>query len=617
MPSTTSRPTDPVPASGIVECDVAILGGGIAGLTLARQLHQADSTLRIEVIERFEHPAPSAAHKVGESSVEVQAHYLREVLGLAEHLDREHLRKFGLRMFMTCEDNSAIAHRVEYGQVAHAPLPAYQLDRGILETHLGEELRKAGVSFRTGHRVSGVTLQQDSAAGPVSMGRGDGRHKVTVVGRSRTLTLSARWVVDASGRAGLLKRHLGLAKSVDHHANASWLRIDHSIDVENWSDDPAWLGRLECGQRRLSTNHLMGPGYWVWIIPLSCGATSVGIVAAGDQHDHGGFNTLPKALDWLAEREPQLAADLRSHQSKVLDFRIMNDYSYSATEVYNPNRWALTGEAGVSIDPLYSSGGDLMAISNSLITDLIVRDHGGQDIADIAVAHNQLYLLLSEIWLVAYRNLYPVFGNAQVTVAKVIWDTIIYWAVPGLLYFQDKLPRLADDPTLLANLYRTWEIHALVQDFFIAWNNADNPAASDVFADPYTLMDFLVDLHTGMADDLDDDQFIVRISRNVTLLEQIAGQLFYEVCIRLEGTNAADQVQAWRACPEIAAMIARFGELNATNPIDPSWVRLGVRVPTEATAEGRGPSEDQMTEAPTPESSSDVPAGRMNSGMAR
>lgn len=596
MSTTTSRTTDPVCASEIVKCDVAILGGGIAGLTLARQLYQADPTLRIEVIERSEHPAPTSAHKVGESSVEVQAHYLREVLGLAEHLEKKHVRKFGLRMFMTYRDNSAIEHRVEYGQISHAPLPAYQLDRGILETHLGQELRNAGVSFRTGHRVTDVALCRDLAAEPSGSSQRDGRHKVTVVGEGRTLVFAARWVVDASGRAGLLKRRLGLAKSVDHHANASWLRIDHSVDVESWSDDHNWLSRLDCGQRRLSTNHLMGPGYWVWIIPLSSGATSVGIVAADEEHDHSGFNTLSKALDWLDEHEPQLAADLRAHQDKVLDFRIMNDYSYSSTEVYNSNRWALTGEAGVSVDPLYSSGGDLMAISNSLITDLIVRDHAGQDVADVAVSHNQLYLLFSEIWLVAYSNQYAVLGNAQVAVAKIIWDTIVYWAVPGLLYFQNKLPSVVDSPILLTNLYRTWEIHTLVQNFFITWHNVDNPAAGDVFADPYTLMDFLIELHTGMADDLDDDAFMERISQNVALLEQIAGQLFHEVCMRLENTNA-DQVEAWRASPEISSMISRYRELNASNPIDPSWIRLGIHDPAEMTAKDRDPYEEQMHEA--------------------
>ena len=66
--------------------DIAILGGGIAGLTLALQIKKARPQTSILVVEKQEHPVPEAAHKVGESTVEIQAFYLRDVLGLQEHL---------------------------------------------------------------------------------------------------------------------------------------------------------------------------------------------------------------------------------------------------------------------------------------------------------------------------------------------------------------------------------------------------------------------------------------------------------------------------------------------------------------------------------------------------
>ena len=50
-------------------------------------------------------------------------------------------------------------------------------------------------------------------------------------------------------------------------------------DTAPWSDDPDWHSRLAEGDRSFSTNHLMGEGYWVWLIRLASGATSVGIVA--------------------------------------------------------------------------------------------------------------------------------------------------------------------------------------------------------------------------------------------------------------------------------------------------------------------------------------------------
>ena len=61
--------------------DVAILGGGLAGLTLAIQLRQRNPGLAVTVIERRAHPVREAAFKVGESTVEIGAHYFAEVLG--------------------------------------------------------------------------------------------------------------------------------------------------------------------------------------------------------------------------------------------------------------------------------------------------------------------------------------------------------------------------------------------------------------------------------------------------------------------------------------------------------------------------------------------------------
>lgn len=547
--------------------DVLIIGGGIAGLTLAIQLKQTKPQLQVMVVERQSHPVAEAAHKVGESSVEMQAHYLRTVLGLENHLNREHLHKFGLRMFLPHGDNIDISRRVEYGQVEQAPLPAYQIDRGRLENYLAQTAVGLGARLLSGHRVTSIELRPQSD-----------RHEAIFEGDGSPITVAPRWIVDASGRAALLKRQLGLERHVGHRMNASWLRIHAEIDVEGWSDDPSWKARVPSGLRRLSTNHLMGKGYWVWLIPLASGATSVGIVADPRYHPHGEFNTLEKALQWLAANEPQCAASIQEDRARILDFRVMHNYAYSAEQVYSGDRWCLTGEAGVSIDPLYSSGGDLMGISNGLITDLIANQH--EDLDDRAVAHNQVYLLLSQIWLVAYEDQYEVMDNPQVMVAKVIWDTIIYWAIPGLLYFHDRLKSLGDDPESLTGLYRTWELHTRVQQFFREWNAVDSPDASDVFADPYSLMEFLVELHTGMAADLPPDQLTAQVSANVALLEQLAGQLFSVAGARLDSLPCAQahaQASAWRDEALPSELITRYQQLNEANPIDPSWVTLGVQ----------------------------------------
>ena len=66
--------------------DLIIMGGGLAGLTLALQLRQRLPGIDVLMLERRTHPVPEACHKVGESSVEIGGHYFQHVLGLEQHL---------------------------------------------------------------------------------------------------------------------------------------------------------------------------------------------------------------------------------------------------------------------------------------------------------------------------------------------------------------------------------------------------------------------------------------------------------------------------------------------------------------------------------------------------
>ena len=79
--------------------DVLIMGGGLAGLSLAIQLRRELPAATVRVLERNCHPVPEAAFKVGESTVEIGAHYFDSVLGLKQHLDECQIRKFGFRFF--------------------------------------------------------------------------------------------------------------------------------------------------------------------------------------------------------------------------------------------------------------------------------------------------------------------------------------------------------------------------------------------------------------------------------------------------------------------------------------------------------------------------------------
>ena len=116
--------------------DGAILGGGLAGLTLAIQLKQRDPAIAVTVLERRTHPVREAAFKVGESTVEIGAHYLADILGLREHLETRQLRKFGFRFFFS-EGREDLDRCTELGVSELLPTPSWQLDRGRFENLRG------------------------------------------------------------------------------------------------------------------------------------------------------------------------------------------------------------------------------------------------------------------------------------------------------------------------------------------------------------------------------------------------------------------------------------------------------------------------------------------------
>ncbi|MBB0227963.1 FAD-dependent oxidoreductase [Streptomyces calidiresistens] len=546
--------------------DALILGGGVAGLTLALQLRRARPGIRVLVVERQDHPVPETTHKVGESTVEIAAHYLRDVLGLREHLETRQIRKFGLRMFFSSGANTDITDRVELGSSVFPPLATYQLDRGRLENELGGMCRVEGVPLLTGCRVQEVRLAS-----------GQKYHEVDLLAGGERRTVHGRWVVDATGRGQLLQRQLGLRREVGHTANAAWFRLAHPIDIGSWSDDPAWHARLAEGQRELSTNHLMGPGYWVWLIRLASGSISIGIVTDADAHRFESFNTRERALEWLRRHEPQCAEAVEEHAQRIQDFRVMKDYAYSCDRVYDgAARWCLTGESGIFLDPLYSPGLDLIAISNGLVTDLVTRSLDGEDVTAAAGIHDALYRRITDMWLAIYQQQYELMGNARVMSSKVIWDTAFYWGVFGLLFFQDRFRSVLSTPSVAADLERLTDISNRVQAFFREWAAIENDPLDPCFIDLYAPLNFMVELHAGMADELDDAQTAERFSTNTRLFTQLAGQLITSV-IEAHGERYHDdrvvaQVQRWQCDPLITELIAGYRRERAKRPTGDGWL---------------------------------------------
>lgn len=549
--------------AGAVDHDVAIAGGGVAGLTLALELRKARPQTRILIIAPTCYPVPEVTHTVGESTVEVSAHYLRERLGLADHLQTSQLRKMGLRMFFSCEGNTDIARRTELGSSSFVPQVTYQIDRGRLENELHRRCLAEGVEIVAGRVVS------------VEFGRGGGPTTVSFQRGDTIAHTTTRWVVDASGRNRTLSRRLGLRRANEHNCNAVWLRVATEIDVGRWSDDASWQARLVEGDRAMSTNHLMGEGYWVWLIRLASGSTSVGIVADPAVHDFATFNTLTKAWAWLREHEPQCAAILAEHEHLIQDFRVMKHYSHGATKVYDGReRWCLTGDSAIFLDPLYSSGLDLVAIGNGLITDMITRELDGDDVVARSVVNDSLFRSLTDMWLAVYCDQYPLMGSPAVMSAKVIWDIAFYWGFVGFLYSNGRFVSVADDPEVVPHLEGLIKLSNRTQRFLREWATIESACPAGQFVDLYSPLNFMVTLHTAMMGT--SPNFMGQFEANSRLLHQLAGQLVETVVSDKSGRFAEDdvmrQAQAWQRDPFLQELRSIYRREQAVNPLSRDWI---------------------------------------------
>jgi flavin-dependent dehydrogenase len=503
--------------------DVAILGGGLGGLTLGLQLKQARPGTSIFIAERRDGPAPEAAFKVGESTQELSSNYFAEVLGLKDHMEREEIHKCGLRFFFPAGDNSDLAQRIERGPTDRPPVPSYQIDRGRFENFLGERVLTAGIDLFGGCRVEDVDVGVDP-------------HRVSVTRDGETSTIQARWVVDAGGRAFIPKKKLGLLEDNGHVVNASWFRLAGGLDIEDWVDpaDEEWFGRMaERGLRRASTNHLCGKGYWVWLIPLSSGPISIGIVADPDFHPWEQMNTLEGAIEWFREHEPQLAESLDGRRDQIEDFLKVRDFSHGRKQVFSgSDRWCLTGEAGPFLDPFYSPGSDWTALANTFVTDLIKRERDGEDVTKRAAAHDDLFLSAYRTHLTFYEGQYVCWDNPAVMNVKIGGNNILYWGCNSLLFFHRKLTDLDLIAAVRPDVDRIWALNRRLEVLYREWNELESREWRRALVST-AAFPAMFERHMEMVAGFDDQTLKPKLASNAELMEAYTVLAFHKAATAL------------------------------------------------------------------------------------
>jgi flavin-dependent dehydrogenase len=317
--------------------DVVVLGAGPAGCLASARLNQLGH--RVLCVEKLFFPR----HVIGESLLPRCNQLLREAGLLAAVEARGYTRKHGATFLWGDK-----RERFAFADALSDDDPwTYQVPRDDFDQTLATEARRQGVDLRFGHAVRGVTLAPDHVL-------------VTVddLERGRTVEVRARFVLDCSGYGRVLPTLLGLEAPTglpDRVACFTQVENDERPTGDEGGD--IWVCRHpEDG--------------WIWLIPFSDGRTSVGSVCAASYWD-AQPGTMQEKLRRFLSQEPNTTKRLRG-AAQVMAVRELRSYARVVSRMFG-DRWAVTGNAGDFLDPVFSSGVTLALESSNLAAGIVHR----------------------------------------------------------------------------------------------------------------------------------------------------------------------------------------------------------------------------------------------------
>jgi halogenation protein CepH len=317
--------------------DLIVIGGGPAGATAATLV--ALQGHRVLLLEKETFPR----YQIGESLLPLTIHAICPMLGVRDEIEQAgFVTKFGgVFRWGTREEPWHFTFGTVRDLTTARAGYAFQVERSRFDQILLNNARRRGVDVRERH----------AAIQPiVDDGRVTGVQFADAAGREHTAR--ARYVVDASGNASPLHRHVGRRVYSEFFRNVALFCY-----FEN-------AGRLPGDQAGSVLSAAFDEG-WIWFIPLSATLTSVGAVIAREhadrlQQDHE--TAMRGFIDGCPLIKGLLANAARVTAGQYGRFRVRKDYSYTTTQFWQPGL-ILAGDAACFIDPVFSSGVHLATYS--------------------------------------------------------------------------------------------------------------------------------------------------------------------------------------------------------------------------------------------------------------
>jgi len=314
--------------------DVAIIGGGPAGSTVASLLLKYAPKLKVVILERERFPRDH----VGESLLPVISAVLDEI-GVWDKIEAANFPvKIGATYRWGRTEDLWDFEFLPDGKFEDQPRPAkyegqrrktaFQVDRSIYDHILLDHAESMGCQVRQETAVRTVLHESDRVTGLVL---DDGS------------TITARYYVDASGHAGILRRSMGV--QVDCPTTLQ------NIAIWDYWRNAEWAVSIGVGGTRVQV--LSQPYGWIWFIPLGPDRTSIGLIVPAKYYKERGER--PEDLYLKAVSSDPMVSRLTANATRENNLSTTKDWSFISERLTGEN-WFLAGESAGFADPILAAG---------------------------------------------------------------------------------------------------------------------------------------------------------------------------------------------------------------------------------------------------------------------
>ncbi|WP_305419688.1 NAD(P)/FAD-dependent oxidoreductase [Photobacterium leiognathi] len=327
---------------------VAIIGAGPSGAVAAALLNQ--HKVDVVVLEKNTFPRFS----IGESLLPA----CMEVIKKANMVDAVNAADFQYKngaAFRRRDTYTAFDFRDKFTDGAGT---TFQVQRGNFDKVLADEAAKQGVEIRYQHNVEAVDCGDTTSVLTV-------RDEVS----DQVYQLEADFILDASGFGRVLPRLLDLEQP-------SCLPVRHAIFthvIDHIEDSGVEHDR----EKILISVHPTNEDVWFWLIPFSNGTCSLGVVAepAFLAQYYADEKT---ALQQIVAEEPILNKLLSKAEYSNPAAQI-GGYSANVKHLAT-NKYALLGNAGEFLDPVFSSGVTIAMQSADFAVNALLKQLAGDEV---------------------------------------------------------------------------------------------------------------------------------------------------------------------------------------------------------------------------------------------